>query len=99
MLVLFGTLVCLSLTPRSAASGIARWRRRWLRVALILAIATFVLGVGVLAGQVSAVESEASWVDAASRLLGETRFGAIWLAREAFLFSVCLVLAIRRTGV
>src|SRR5262245_29648834 len=98
MLALFGTLVCLSLTPRSAASGIVHWRRRWLRVALILAITTFGLGAGVLAAQVSAVESDASWVDAASRLLGESRFGAIWLAREVFLLSVCLLLAIRRTA-
>lgn len=99
MLALFGTLVCLHLAPRGGPPGVAQWRRRWLRVALISGIATLGLGVGVLAAQVSTVESEASWVETASRVLGESRFGAVWLAREALLLSACLLLAIRRPGI
>ena len=95
MLVLFGTLVCLHLTP----PGVAQWRRRWLRVALTLGIVTLTLGIGVLAAQVAAVESQAPWLEVTSRVLGESRFGAVWLAREGFLLSACLLLAFRRTAV
>ena len=94
MLALFGTLVCVHLTPRHGLSGVAQWGRRWLRVALILSIVTFGLGVGVLAAQVGALESQAPWREAALRVLGESRFGAVWLTRQALLLSACLLLMI-----
>ena len=94
-LLLFGTLVCLHLPSRTDRGGIAQWRRLWLRVALLLSVATLVLGVGVLAVQVAKLESQAPWLEVARRLLGESRFGAVWLTREALLLVVCLLLAIQ----
>ncbi len=98
-LLLFGTLVCLHLPPRADASSVERWRRHWFGVALLLSIATLVLGVGVLAVQVARVESEAPWLEVARRLLGESRFGAVWLSRELLLLVTCLLLAIQLASV
>ncbi len=94
-LLLFGTLVCLLLPPRADASGVAQWRQRWLRAALLLSIVTLMLGAGVLAVQVARVESQAPWLEVVRRLLGESRFGAVWLARELLLLVTCLLLAIQ----
>jgi len=98
MLVLFGTLVCMRLAPRTGPAGIERWRERWRLVALWLSIATLVLGIGVLAAQVAAMESQARWLDVARVLLGETRFGSVWLVHEALLLAVCSLVAIERAG-
>jgi len=97
-LLLFGTLVCLHLPSRADRGGVAHWRRYWLRIALLLSVATLVLSVGVLAAQVARVDSQAPWLEVARRLLSESRFGAVWLAREALLLCTCLLLAVQLAG-
>jgi len=98
MLLLFGTLVCMRLAPGTGTAGIERWRKYWRRVALLLSATTLGLGVGVLAAQVATMENQAPWLDVALALLGETRFGSVWLARETLLLAVCLLLGIERAG-
>jgi putative copper resistance protein D len=97
-LLLFGTLVCLHLPSRADRGGVAQWRRHWLRIALLLSVATLMLGVGVLAAQVARVDNQAPGLEVARRLLGESRFGAVWLAREALLLVACLLLATQVAG-
>jgi putative copper export protein/mono/diheme cytochrome c family protein/peroxiredoxin len=92
-LLLFGTLVCLHLPARADQGSVARWRRYWLRIALLLSVATLVLGVGVLAAQVTRLDAQAAGFEVARRLLGESRFGAVWLTREALLLITSLLLA------
>ena len=94
-LLLFGTLVCLHLPSRADQGGVAQWRRRWLCVALLLSAATLVLGLGVLAAQVARVDSQAPLFDVARRLLGESRFGAVWLSREVLLLVTGVLLTIQ----
>ena len=101
-LLVLGTLLCLRL-PRADAhgghhSGTARWRAKWLRHALRLAVAVFLLGFAVLALQLIALESEDSWRVLAPRLLAETRFGAVWSVRQGLAAAtfLLLVLAVSR---
>jgi len=94
MLIVFGTLLCLHLPPRAPRNALLAWRTRWLRLALVLAAATLLLGAAVLMVQAIGMQSEASRVSVATRLLTQTRFGAVWLAREAAMLAACLLLAL-----
>jgi putative copper resistance protein D len=97
-LLVFGTLLCLRL-PRADRhgghhSGTARWRRRWLQHCVGLALAAFLLGFAVLALQLLSLESEQSWRALAPRLLLETRFGAVWSARQGLALATVVLLAL-----
>ena len=97
-LLVLGTLLCLRL-PRADRhgghhSGIARWRSRWLRYCLGLALAAFLLGFALLALQLVALESEQSWSALAPRLLLQTRFGAVWSARQTLVLATVVLLAL-----
>jgi len=97
-LLVFGTLLCLHL-PRADRhgghhSGTSRWRRHWLGYCLGFALAAFVLGFAVLALQLLALESEQSWRALAERLLRETRFGAVWGARQGLALAAVALLAL-----
>ena len=97
-LLVLGTLLGLRL-PRADAhgghhSGTARWRGKWLRHALRLALAAFLLGFAVLALQLISLESEHSWRVLAPRLLVETRFGAVWSMRQGLAAAALLLLVL-----
>jgi putative copper resistance protein D len=89
-LLLFGTLALLAVVA-DPADG---WSRRWWRIAALVAGATLVLSAGVLALQVLSVPPVGSLMQTASRLLLQSRFGHVWLAREALLAASLITLAL-----
>ena len=95
--LVFGSLIVLHLAPQ-ADPRLLRWRTGWLRAVLLLSVGGLILGFGVLGLQVFAVESAAPWHTVARRLLLESRFGAVWMAREALTLGVCLALVVALLG-
>jgi putative copper resistance protein D len=89
-LLLFGTLACLTLVP-TPASG---WRQRWRRVAWVSAGATLALGMGIFALQIASVPPAGTISQTASKLLLESRFGQVWIAREALLLALMVALSV-----
>jgi putative copper resistance protein D len=96
-MLVFGSLLCLHLPPRAQRDVVAAWRGVWLRRGLLLSLAALALALGVLALQAVALTGG---IGGAGRLLTETRFGAVWLARQALMLwaCACLWLAVARRG-
>lgn len=93
----------LVLAPLSARSGAGpdavawqRAQRRVLQVAAGSAAAGLVVGIGLLAWQVALMRQMAppgaSIWEAGRLVLGQTRWGALWLVRQGLLIGVCGIL-------
>ena len=92
-----GTLMLLQLCPEPAAP--ARWRSRWAHNALRMAAALVVLGFALLALQAASLQAEQRLGLVARRLLLESHFGSVWLARQGFaLMSLVLLLGALRSA-
>jgi putative copper resistance protein D len=89
-LLLFGTLSFLALLAEPADP----WSRRWQRIAVLVAAATLLLSAGVLVLQILAVPPAGTLTQTASRLLLESRFGHVWLARAMLLAALLAALAL-----
>jgi putative copper resistance protein D len=87
-LLLFGTLTLLALVAEPAED----WSRRWRRIAALTAGATLMLSAGMLALQVLSVPPAGTLTQTVSRLLLESRFGHVWLVREALLATLLFAL-------
>jgi putative copper resistance protein D len=90
-LLLFGTLMCLLLAGHNASP---QWRARWQRHALLLSIVTAVLAIGVLAVQAASLPQTGAAAATVRRLLVDTRFGAVWSAREVLLALLVALIAL-----
>jgi putative copper resistance protein D len=96
-LLLLGTLVLLALSA-SVAAEFPFWRRALRRAALLLCAATALLGLAVFALQLTAVPASGTSMQTAKRLLLESRFGHVWLARELILACALVPLTLGLEG-
>jgi putative copper export protein/mono/diheme cytochrome c family protein len=96
-LVLLGSLVLLGLAGAARGAEALRWRREILAALPWLAGLCLLTAIGLLALKVVSVTDSPGAASEASewlRLLRGTRFGAVWLARQALMLALlCLALA------
>jgi putative copper resistance protein D len=91
--ILFGLLLFLC---GSGSAQLAAWRRGWLRVILALALLALLSAVAVLTDQARSVSDAGPRLQTMWTLLTDSRFGAVWTARQALLLvaSACAAAAI-----
>lgn len=92
-LLTFGTAACLQLARGIDEQRLATWRRRWQSVALLACICAMASAIGALLLQAKSVGGSAPLLDTAWRVLRESRFGSVWLAREILLGITAVLLA------
>jgi putative copper resistance protein D len=91
--VLFGLLMFLY---GSSAGPLAAWRTRWLRVGLAIGVLALLSGLAVLADQARSVSGSVPRLATVATLVTDSRFGAVWTARQGLLL---LALACTATAV
>jgi putative copper resistance protein D len=96
--VLIGAFAVVLLAGRPIRPSAARWERGTLAVALACTLAALAAGVAALAVQVITLEGRPGAVldpGALARVLGATRFGAVWVLREGVLVLLLALLGLR----
>ena len=97
-LLVVGTLVCLHLPPAAARAAVLPWLARWLSIAVMLCACAVLLGIAVFGFQVAAVPTATAWGETASLLLCQSRFGAVWIARQMLILASAAALAYALRG-
>lgn len=92
-LLLVGSLGFLVLAALRAQTPLYLWRRRVLRFSLAVGTLALLSGIAVFAAQmVSLPQAGLPELEVIRRLLLESRFGTMWVIREALLLAACVLL-------
>lgn len=97
-ITLLGTFVLLLLSGRAAKPTAVRWEREATRLARVAVLAALVAGVAALVVQTVVLEGRPAALlepAALARVLGATRFGAVWLVRHGLLLLLAVLLFLR----
>jgi putative copper resistance protein D len=92
-LLLVGSLGFLVLAAPHALTSLRQWRRRVLGFSLAVGTLALLSGIAVFAAQiVSLPQTGLSENEVIRRLLLDSRFGTVWMIREALLLAACVLL-------